>query len=122
MRLPFVVALGILVVGFGMAWVGAPPFPEDACLGDGQPEGSSVSYELSFRPPGATECVYESPGGDVTRSTAVPWREWAAIGVFALACGFAASGVARPAQPSLRRVGIAGVLAIAAGSINFGLI
>jgi hypothetical protein len=67
--------------------------PYALCPGIEPVEGSSLQTELALWPPGATECEYTAPGGAVTRSTHVPWREWGAVALFALGVAGVATAV-----------------------------
>jgi hypothetical protein len=77
------VAVWLLVLGAGAD-------PEIVCPDSPQVEGSSIAAELTPWPPGAIECTFVSPDGDVMRSIHVPWEAWVSALLFAAGAGCAA--------------------------------
>jgi hypothetical protein len=114
----------VLLTGFLLAWFGATPFDDDArCPIQDYPEGTAIAYELSFTPPGATDCRASLPNGERDDRTVIPWRGWISLIPFALAAGL---GVTAMASSGVRRRlgGMAGaaVLAALGVAVLFGIV
>jgi hypothetical protein len=78
-----VVAVGLILVAVAL-WLELPFFSEDpldACPGYAGLETTSYSTSSTLWPPGATECEWTTPGGDIRHSTYVPWSEWLILGL-----------------------------------------
>jgi hypothetical protein len=73
-----VVAVGLILVAAAWTYfaVPFPQEPEDFCPGYGGEERTGHSTSYGLWPPGATDCEYTTPAGEVRHSTYVPWREW----------------------------------------------
>ena len=88
-----VVAVGLIVLAAGWTYFGLP-FPQepgDFCPGYGGEEATSYGTSYSLWPPGATDCEYTTPAGEVRHSTYVPWKEWLVIALLLWAAGLAFS-------------------------------
>jgi hypothetical protein len=101
--------------------LGLPLFDEDACPFGARPEGTSVEEHSFAWPPAATECRYTDPGGEVSTETFLPWREWAAAALLAVAVALALSAMGGASRPTGRVVSAA-VSAAAAAALVFGVI
>jgi Na+/proline symporter len=81
----------VLVLISVVLWFRLPFFsedPQEVCPGYRLVETTGYSTSQTLWPPGATECEYTTPAGEVRRSTYVPWSEW-----LILALVFAAAGL-----------------------------
>lgn len=84
-----VVALGLIFCAAAWTWF-ALPFPqepEDVCPGYEAEERTSYGTSYGLWPPGATDCEYTTPAGEVRHSTYVPWREWLVLAPLLAAAG-----------------------------------
>ena len=116
-RHPAVLALCVFVLGFAVVWAGFSPIAEDPllfCPGGLAAEGTDIRAEPALWPPGTTRCVYSTAAGRSSRIH-VPWDEWVALALFAIAVGVAASAPTRPL-----RLGLAFILVLVAGAVLFG--
>lgn len=119
--MPLGVAVTVLAAGFALVAVGGAPFAQDVCSLDGRPEGTSVGSDVTLRPPGATECSYAGPGGEVTATTEVPWRDWTAVLLLATACGLSVAALRAGSRRRTAAAGAAG-LVVLAFAVAFGLL
>ncbi len=111
------VAVAVAVLGFTAIWLGVTPLPGGSvaaapCAWRDAAEGSSLRFEPSWRPPGATRCVVTAPDGAMTTGVHVPWAEWVALLLGAAAAGLAAAARSARAR-RVRRLAAAAVLALA---------
>jgi hypothetical protein len=97
-----------LTVAFAL-WLELPFFSEDpldVCPGYVPVERTGYSISHTLWPPGATECEWTTPAGEVRHSTYVPWSEWLILAL--LGC---AAALALPRSPLL----IAGAFVVLLG-------
>jgi hypothetical protein len=96
-------ALRVVAYGWAAAFVvvwlivlAAGLDPTTLCAAAPNVEGSSLSAELTFWPPGGIECVYVLPAGQTGRTTRFPWDIWGSTALLA-------AGVACAATAPFRR-------------------
>ncbi len=121
--MPIALAVATLVSGLFFAWLGAVPFSHDIdalCPGfTASPEGSSAGTARTWWPPGASDCVITEPGGTTRATTAMPWRDYLSIVLFAGAVGIAAAAGAAP-RPRRRRVAAGGLACLSIYTLFVG--
>lgn len=91
--LPIILALLALLVGLWAASISMDI--SRVCEGFGNDEGMSYHTELAAWPPGAVTCEVVARNGTTRESTFMPWREYSAVALFALAVGIGSAAFSR---------------------------
>jgi len=118
---PVILAVLAFALGGAWAWNGLPPFERaatDVCPGYQAEEGTRYTTHHTW-PPGAIDCTYTTPTGELRHSQFVPWREYLLLALFASAVGLGSSALLRGSRRKRLRVSGACALFIAGWIVFF---